>query len=246
MFERLIAAVLSAALSTTLAATGPGVESLLRAADAPRAALEGRKVAIHATLETHGQRRDASDFELFVGRNDEALVVFRDRKGRERMYLVRGSDTFLIAPGARHAVKIPPEQRLFGGASFAELARLRLDRDYDARMLHEQVPCGEETCAEVEITARDKTAPYASGTLRLDAEGRMREAEFRLASGKPSKSVVIEYRRDPRGGSVPKRTVIKDRLRSQDALVTTLEYGMPEAVAADPARFDPERLLERK
>ncbi len=238
MFEWLIAAA--------FAATDPNVESLLRAADAPRAALEGRRIAIHATLEAHGQRRDASDLELFVGRNDEALVVFRDRKGRERMYLVRANDTFLIAPGARHPVKIPPAQRLFGGASFAELARLRLDRDYNARILRERAACGEETCVEVEITAREKNAPYAAGTLRLDAEGRMREAEFRLASGKPSKSVAIEYRRDARGRSVPKRTVITDRLRSQDALITTLEYGAPEPVADDPARFDPERLLERK
>lgn len=238
MFEWLIAAA--------FAATDPGVESLLRAADAPRAALEGRRIAIHATLEARGQRRDVSDLELFVSRHDEALVVFRDRKGRERMYLVRGNDTFLIAPGARHPVKIPPAQRLFGGASFAELARLRLDRDYDARMSNEQASCGEETCVEIEITAREKSAPYASGTLRLDTEGRMREAELRLASGKSSKSVVIEYRRDTRGRSVPKRTVITDRVRSEDSLVTTLEYGMPEAVADDPARFDPERLLERE
>lgn len=237
MFEWLVAAA--------FAATDPGVESLLRAADAPRTALEGSKVAIHATLEANGKRQDASELELFVGRNDEALVVFRDRKGRERMYLVRGNDTFLIAPGTRHAVKIPPAQRLFGGASFAELARLRLDRDYDARILNEQATCGEKTCMEVEITAREKSAPYTSGTLWLDDQGRMREAEFRLASGKPSKSVVIEYRRDTRGRSVPKRTVITDRLRSQDALVTTLEYGIPEPIADDPARFDPERLLER-
>jgi hypothetical protein len=143
-------------------------------------------------------------------------------------------------------VKIPPTQRLFGGASFAELARLRLDRDYDARILNERVACGEESCQEVEITAREKNAPYASGILRLDAEGRMREAEFRLASGKPSKSVVIEYRRDARGQSIPGRAVITDRLRSKDALVTTLEYGTPETVADDPTRFDPERLLQRQ
>ena len=238
MFEWLIAAAFAAADTSA--------QALLRSADAPRAALEGRKVAIHATLEAGGRGQDISDLELFVCRNYEALVIFRDRKGRERMYLVRDNDTFLIAPGARHAVKIPPAQRLFGGASFAELARLRLDRDYDARIVNERISCGEETCVEVEITAREKSAPYASGILRLDAEGRMREAEFRLASGKPSKSVVIEYRRDARGQSIPGRAVITDRLRSKDTLVTTLEYGMPEAVTDDPGRFDPERLLKGK
>jgi hypothetical protein len=242
MYEWLMPAWL---LAAAFAASGPGAESLLRAADAPRAALEGQKVIIHASVEAGGRERDISDLELFVGSDNRALVVFHDRKGRARMYLVRDNVTFLIAPGARHAIAIPPAQRLFGGASFAELARLRLDRDYDGRIADDRVPCAEETCREIEITARAKNAPYAAGTLRLDDEGRMREAEFRHASGKPSKSVAITYQRDTRGNSVPKHAVITDRLHRKGNSVTTLEYGKPEPVPDDPARFDPEQLLAR-
>jgi hypothetical protein len=234
MFEWLIAAA--------FAASAADLHSMLRAADAPRVALAGSRIKVHAILDHENAASIETDITLYIGHHSEALAVFRDQKGRQRKLLFRGDESWLIAPGAKHPVKIPPEQRLYGSASFAEIARLRLARDYSAMLIRDDAPCGNAICRELAISARNDDAPYDAGTILLDDHSRMVSAEFRVASGKPVKSLEISYRRDAERRSIPARMVVTDLLNPKSPAVTTLTYGYTLPIDDDPKRFDLDRL----
>lgn len=234
MFEWLLAAA--------IAAPEADLHAMLRAADAPRVALEGTRVIVHATLERDGATASETDITLYVGHHGEALAVFRDQKGRQRKLLFRSDESWLIAPGTKHPVRIPPEQRLYGSASFAEIARLRLARDYSAQRVRDDAPCGDAVCRELTISARNDNAPYASGTILLDDHSRMVSAEFRVPSGKPVKSLEVSYRRDADRRSIPAQMIVTDRLNAKGSTVTTLKYGYPLPLDDDPRRFDLKQL----
>lgn len=237
MFEWLIAAA--------FAATPADLSVMLRAADVPRVALQGTRIKVQATLERDNAVTSEADITLYIGHHGEALAIFHDQKGRQRKLLFRGNESWLIAPGTKHPVKIPPEQRLYGSASFAEIARLRLARDYSAILIRDNAPCGNSFCRELSISARNSNAPYASGNILLDDHSRMVSAEFRAASGKPVKSLEISYRRDAERRSIPAQMVIADLLNPAARMVTTLKYGYPLPIDDDPGRFDLKRLSNR-
>jgi hypothetical protein len=131
---------------------------------------------------------------------------------------------------------------LYGSASFAEIARLRLARDYSAKLVRDDAPCGSTFCRELTISARSSNAPYASGSILLDDHSRMVSAEFRVASGKAVKSLEISYRRDAERRSIPASMVVTDLLNPKSPAVTTLTYGYPLPIDDDPKRFDLDRL----
>lgn len=232
-------------IAVAIAAPAADLHAMLRAADAPRVALVGSRIKVHALLNHDNAASIETDITLYIGHHGEALAVFRDQKGRQRKLLFRGDESWLIAPGTKNPVKIPPEQRLYGSASFAEIARLRLARDYSAKLVRDDAACGSTFCRELAISARSSNAPYASGSILLDDHSRMVSAEFRVASGKPVKSLEISYRHDAERRSIPARMVVTDLLNPKAPSVTTLTYGYPLPIDDDPGRFDLKQLSNR-
>lgn len=219
MFDLLLAAGLLVG-ATNDAAT------LLTAADAPRLAFIGHSVTLSVTVRAQGKADQSTELMLHVGAEDRQLVEFLDKRNRGRKFLTRGDRSWLLVPGARHPIAVSATQKMFGGLSFADVARVRLSEDYDGRLRAEREACaddGPETCRVVDIRARAKAAPYAAGMLWIDDAGLLRRAEYALASGKPAKRVRHEYGR--RGGrAVLLRTEVIDLLNPQSSLRTEIEY----------------------
>ncbi len=221
MFELLLASV--------LALSPPDAAALLQSADEMRTGMVQTVVSIRATTR-QGDRPDlVAEFDLYVGGDDRQLVVFTDPKNSGRKLLLRDAKAWLMTPGTTHPVAISANQRLSGGASFADVARVRLARDFSGRLRPGTEPCDEppreqtEPCHVVEIAATVRTAPYAAGTLWVDASGRARRAIYVLPSGKPAKEVRFEYRAQD-GRPVLAKAVIVDLLAGDGKPSTTLEY----------------------
>jgi len=237
MFESLL-------LATTLAATTPDVEALLRSADAPRLAMLNSIVRLRATVELDDQPPQSAEFDLYTGNADQQLVVFRDKRAKGRKFLMVGTRAWLIVPGSQNPVSVTASQRMVGASSFADLARVRLSEDYRGELRPDPAPCGEPArpCHVVDIQATMKSAPYASGTLWIDDNGLLRRAIYKLASGKPAKEIVYQYKTE-NGRTVPAGLTLTDLLFSSQSGTTRLLYLERRSANHPAALFDPQSHL---
>jgi hypothetical protein len=239
MFEALL-------LAAVLAADLPDAAALLASADAPRRAQLHSVVRVRATIQPDDAPAQTGEFDLYLGNEDEQLVVFRDKKNKGRKFLLRGDKSWLIVPGSKNPIAITANQRMLGASSFADLARVRLAQDYTGSLRPDKESCGQpaQPCDVVEITATTKTAPYASGTLWIDATGLMQKAVYRLASGKPAKEISYRYRND-NGRAMPAGLTLQDLLLAENSGKTTLDY-LDIRTAEHPADwFTPEYQVKR-
>jgi hypothetical protein len=237
MFEILL---LSAAL-----AAEPDAAALLQAADAPRQGLLHSIVKVRATVQQADKPSQTSDFDLYLGNDDEQLVVFRNKKNKGRKFLIRGDKAWLIVPGSQHPIAVTANQRMLGAMSYTDIARVRLAQDYSGVLQPGMQPCGEpaQPCRVLDITANTKSAPYASGTLWIDGEGLLRKAVYILASGKPAKQITYRYA-DKEGRMQPVRLTVTDLLFSGQSGDTTLEYLEHRTAEHPAALFDPEQQIQ--
>jgi hypothetical protein len=237
MFEILL---LSAAL-----AAEPDAAALLQSADAPRQGLLHSIMKVRATVQQADKPSQTSDFDLYLGNDDEQLVVFRDKKNKGRKFLMRGDKAWLIVPGSQHPIAVTANQRMLGAMSYTDIARVRLAQDYSGVLQPGMQPCGEpaQPCRVLDITANTKSVPYASGTLWIDGEGLLRKAVYVLASGKPAKQITYRYV-DKAGRMQPARLTVTDLLLTSQSGETTLEYLEHQPAKHPASLFDPEQQIQ--
>jgi hypothetical protein len=167
-------------------------------------------------------------------------MVFRGGKNDGRKVLTSGEKMWLIVPGARNAVPVSANQRLLGGASFGDVARLRFAEDYTAKLLGEEMLDGRPALV-LELTARASTAPYPKLTLWLDPEKRLpRQVIFHLPSGKAIRRVSFTKFATVRGKTVVTEMEIRELLGRDSNAVTRLQYRDYKPARIDDAIFTPE------
>lgn len=239
MFEVLL-------ISAALAAETPDATALLKQADAPRQAFLHSTLRARVTIESKDGTPQTGEFDVYLGNEEQQLVVFRDKRNHGRKFLTTGDKTWLIVPGSKNPIAVTANQRLLGASSFADIARVRLSRDYTGVVRPGIEACGEpaQPCRVVDITATVKSAPYASGTLWIDGSGLLRKAIYKLASGKPAKEIVYQYK-DSNSGTVPAGLILTDLLSVGNSGKTTLEYLDHRPARHPPATFDPLQQIKK-
>ena len=250
MFETLLLATLLGASPAALAAapdTGPELcHELLRQADAPRRRFLNAVVTVRAVVAAADKPEMANDLELRIGNEDQLLILFKDRKGKNRKFLTRGDQSWLLVPGAKHPIAISANQKLLGNLSFADMARVRLANDYNGQLRAEPEPCTADTgagmCRVMDISAHTRTAPYASGTVWIDERSLVVRAVYALASGKPARAMEHQYVWKDHAW-LPKRSVIDNLLVGKRAQIITLNYLDHRNTTYTEESFDPEYVL---
>jgi len=243
----LVAAMVSsssmpAGTAATHGADAMEAQALLKAADAPRRLISEGSIRVRATVEEPGTAPVVSELEVLVKGEEQSLCLFRGGPFAGRRILANGSKVWLIFPDTARPIAVSPSQRLVGGASIADVARLRFEGSFDASLRP-----GEETDASgtrlriLDLKARDRSVPYASGTLWIGADDRLpRRALFRLRSGIDAKEVrFASYEKTKRGPAL-RREEIVHLLPNEKGWRTVLEYLGEEARPIDPALFTPE------
>lgn len=239
MFEALL-------IGAALAAEAPDATALLKQADAPRQAFLHSTLRVRVTFTSKDGTPQTGEFDVYLGNEAQQLVVFRDKRNRGRKFLTAGDKTWLIVPGSKNPIAVTANQRLLGASSFADIARVRLSRDYTGVLRPGIEACGEpaQPCRVVDISATVKTAPYATGTLWIDGSGYLRKALYKLASGKPAKEITYQYR-DSNSGTVPASLTLTDLLSVGNSGKTTLEYLDHRPTQHPPATFDPLQQIKK-
>jgi len=224
------------------AAAAPPAEALLRAADASRHVLDEGLIRIGATVEREGEVTRTS-LDVYVRAPDHALCVFRDGSLAGRMILTAAERVWLFVPGTTHPIRISPNQRLFGGASVADVARLRFAEEFTAVLLEDRQVVEGIPCHTLALEGRTPRAAYASGTLWLGVDdGLPRRAVLALPSGKPAKDLRFTSYEEERGRTVLRRVEIHHLLPAESGMLTTLEFHSYEAESLPQELFDPKHV----
>jgi len=224
------------------AAQVPEAQALLRAADAPRRRIREGSIRVRATVEEPGIAPVVSDLEVLVKGEEQSLCLFRGGPFAGRRILANGSKVWLIFPDTARPIAVSPSQRLVGGASIADVARLRFEGSFDATLRPgEETDASGTRCLVLDLKARGRSVPYASGTLWIGSDDHLpRRALFRLRSGMDAKEVRFAAYEKTKRGPALRREEIVHLLPNEKGWRTVLEYLGEEARPIDAAFFTPE------
>ena len=240
----ILAAGLAAAQTPTPAAAD--VQGWLKAVDDARNAFGEAKITARATQVENGKATSSVVFDVYAKGRDRVLIVFRGGKNEGRKALTVGEKMWLIVPGAEHPVPVTANQRLMGGASFGDVARIRFAEDFTAVLRPETETVDGHTRAVLDLTAVSPTAPYPHVRLWIDAAGERlpRKLLFFLPSGKEAREVRFTKFRKVQGKMAVAEMEIRDLLGPNANAVTRLEYLEILPAKIDDKVFTPDGARE--
>lgn len=217
----------------------PDPDAILRFLDGARAAGEPSQVELSlTTVEPRAQvtRR----YRVLDDGVANTIVEFLDPLDRGQRMLATPEDVWFITPRIRRAIRIPPAQRLFGEASYGDVARVRWAQDYDAEFDSPREDSADgESLWRLLLTARRASATYRTIRVRVTQDAWLpRDAEFFVASGKLLKTAEFPDARIENGRLRMDTWV----LRSSDA---PHRYTVLRIESAEPKRF-PEAMFTRR
>jgi Outer membrane lipoprotein-sorting protein len=214
---------------------------LLAAVDATRNAFDEAIISARATQIVDGKESGSADFDVYVKGRDKGLIVFRGGKNSGRKVLTNGDRMWLLVPGSRNPVPITPNQRLLGGASFGDVARLRFSEDYDAKETGKTEAAGGRSCRVLELTAKSARSLYPRVFLSVDEREKLPcRVRFFLASGKEARDVTFTKFRRQAGKTAVAEMEVRELLGAASRTVTRLEYRDYRPARLDPKLFTPE------
>jgi hypothetical protein len=233
------AVLLTAAMAA--APTDAEVHEWLAAVDQARQAFGEAKITARATQVVDGKPAGTADFDIYVKGRDHALIVFKGGKNNGRKALTVGEKMWLIVPGTENPVPITKNQRLMGGASFGDVASMRLAEDYDAVLRPGTETLDDKPVYVLDLTAKSPKVPYPKVTLWLDTQDkRARKLRFFLPSGREAREVTFtKFRKIGDKTAVAEMEVV-DKLGPNAGEITRLEYLDIQPAKIDDKVFTPE------
>ncbi len=241
---RQIFAALVVLVSDAAGAQTPPVSAWLADVDRARNAFAEAVIRARASQVKDGKVTGSADFQIYTKREDRGLVVFRGGKNDGRKILNVGEKMWLIVPGASRALPITPNQRLLGGASVGDVARVRFAEDFTGTLREGSEEIGGKPCRVVDLVAKSPRAPYSRVVLGFDDKARLPcRLLFSLPSGKSAKEVTFTKFRQASGRTVVAEMEVRDLLTGEPGAVTRLEYLEILPARIDDRFFTPEGAL---
>lgn len=202
--------------------------------DAARNAFSEAVIQARATQIVDGKPAGSADFEIYVKAPDRSLIVFRGGNNSGRRVLTVGDRMWLMVPGASRPVPITANQRLMGGASIGDVARLKFAADYTATVRPEPETIAGKACRVLDLFAKSPKAPFPRVVLWYDEADRVpARIVFALSSGKPARQVDFTKFSRQEGRTIVSEMEVRDLLTSRPGAVTRLDY-----LTYKPARLD--------
>jgi hypothetical protein len=225
----------------TGSASPTSAQQWLEVADGARDAFQEAIISARATQIAGGNVTGSADFDIYRKGRDKGLIIFQGGKNAGRKILTAGDRMWLIVPGASNPVPITPNQRLMGGASIADVARLRFSEDYTAALRPEPESVNGKTCRVLDLAAKSPKAAFPHVVLWVDEAQRLPvRVLFNLPSGKEAKEVTFTKFGQASGKTVVTEMEIRDLLAADSGTITRLEYRNFRPARLDDRIFTPE------
>jgi negative regulator of sigma E activity len=228
--------VLLAVLLSTATVSPSEIQEWLEDVDRARNAVSETVIKARASIMKDGKVTGSADFQVYAKGDDRGLLVFRGGKNDGRKILNVGEKMWLIVPGASRALPITANQRLLGGASVGDIARVRFAKDYTATARENSEEIAGKPCRVLDLAARSPAAAYPKVVLWFDEKAKLPcRILLSLPSGKPAKEVTFTKFQKSAGRTVVAEMEVRDLLTGEPGAYTRLEY-----LEVLPARIDDE------
>jgi hypothetical protein len=222
-------------------AAAPSVETLLVSADAARHPIGEGVIKVRSTVREPGAEPAISDVEVYVQGSDRSLCIFRTGPLQGRRILSVADKVWLIVPGSTKAIPVSANQRLLGGGSIADLARVSFADQFDGALRPGEENRDGTPCFVLDLKARSRKNDYAAATLWVGSRDTLpRAALFTLRSGKEAKEVRYTAYGPAAGRTAVRRMEIAHLMAAEQGWQTTLEFIDYEARHLDPGLFEPD------
>lgn len=115
----------------------------------------------------------------------KSVIEFLNRADLGQKVLATKDGTWFFAARTKRAIRVPAIQRLYGDASFGDIARFRFSSDYKAEYKDIGERGEDKKTITLKLTAKEKASTYQSILLRVSADNFLpSEAHYYVASGK--------------------------------------------------------------
>jgi len=155
--------------------------------------------------------------------------------------LLATPDVVWLRPRRLHRLtRIPPDLRMFNGASVSDVTTVDLRGGYRATLRESSAEAADAYVLDLEAAQDGIRYPRATYWIGRD-DFRPRRIEFMAASGRRLKTVVYTDFATVLGQTAPTRLVVEDHVHRDSSVVEMSEFALLGAV--DPGMFLPDYLL---
>ena len=218
-----------AASGAALAADG---DALLHKVDSIRA--PSASFTFTLKVETEGDINH--EMEVSIREHTKGLVRYtKPAKVAGRSILFVERNMWVYVPGSRRALRISPQQRVLGGVSSADVARIVYSLDYQVDSLSED---GDNIT--LKLVPNGSSAAYGRVDLMVKASGAPQQAVFFTTSGRKLKTTYFEDYRDILDEMRPTKLRVIDHLENDE--VTTMIYDNFERAETPASWYQPGNL----
>jgi hypothetical protein len=209
--------------------------------DRVRNAFTEAVITARASQVAGGNVTGSADFQIYTKGEDRGLIVFRGGKNDGRKILNVGPKMWLMVPGASRALPITPNQRLLGGASIGDVARVEFSKEYTAALRPEREEVGGRNCRVLDLTSKSESSPYPRVVLWFDDKERVPcRLLFSLPSGKKAKDVLFKKFQKAAAKPSSEEMEIRDLVAGDTRYVHAPRYTLDRAAKIDDRFFTPE------
>jgi len=222
------------ALALTVAAGAAALAddgtALLRKVDDIRA--PGANFAFIVELSSGGT---SATMSVSVKDKTKALVRYMAPVSMDgRAILFVGKNMWIHVPGTRRALRISPQQRILGGVSSADVARIVYSEDY--KVVAATVAGRDRV---LQLAPRTEAAAYARIDLTIDGRAAPRKAEFHAGGGRKIKTMTFGGYRNVLGASRPTQLTVVNHMNGE---MTTMTYSDFRRTETPDAWYQPSYL----
>jgi hypothetical protein len=208
-------------------AESASAEDIVHLFDSARPRSAGSETVIKLIASNGDERR----FRVLDDGEQSSLVEFLDPLQRGTRILATATDLWFYAPRTRRAIKIPPLQRLFGEASYGDIAKLRLASDYHPEIAPVEVGGG---LLKLVLAASSPGATYSRVALFVNASTLTPvKADYFVASGKHFRSAEFPEAKVYRGRLQNDRWRLLNPDRSDEYTDVWVERSIPRELPGE-------------
>lgn len=240
--------IIHALSALILLAQQPDAQMLLRSAEGLIGGKEKSVIAdITIYIKKGGKKiKEVRYLVYYKGHNKTLVKQIEPENVKGNAILMLDNNMWFHARGNKRSIRITPQQRLIGGASNADIAKIGFSFDYDATIAGKDTLQG-EVCYVLQLTAKENHLPYQKVRVWISQKNiQLKKAELFAVSGKKLKTIFYgTYRQFAGDIQRPGLIKIQDHLFGKDK-ITVIQYHSIKPVKIPDKYFNMNYLVHIK
>jgi hypothetical protein len=161
----------------------------------------------------------------YVNNGKMTMLTFQEPLNmKDRKILIKDNDMWIIIPKVKNPIRITPSQRLMGGMSYGDVARVSYAEDYTAKLNGEESIVGVNSdgnksdpnnCLILELSAKDMRTNYHKIITWVDEQSFLPvKADFFALSGKKMTTVYYTAAKEWDGKIIITKMFLFDQINT--------------------------------